>query len=54
MKLKSTFTVAEEGYEQGDNEDEANLLQEFINYIKVRITNDTSCQNSIKIRDSLK
>jgi hypothetical protein len=34
--MKAAFSVEEEGYEQGGGEDEQNnLLQDFINYIKV-------------------
>jgi len=36
LKLKATFSVEEEGYEEdGGNEEQNSLLQEFINYIKV-------------------
>lgn len=35
LKMKAAFSVEEEGYEEGGGEDEQNnLLQEFINYIK--------------------
>ncbi|KAF3424135.1 hypothetical protein E2986_00578 [Frieseomelitta varia] len=34
LKMKQAFSVEEEGYDQEDNEDEENLLQEFIQYIK--------------------
>jgi hypothetical protein len=34
--MKAAFSVEEEGYEEGGEEDEQiSLLQEFINYIKV-------------------
>jgi hypothetical protein len=34
--MKAAFSVEEEGYEQGGGEDEQNnLLQDFINYIKL-------------------
>lgn len=34
LKLKEAFSVEEEGYDQEDKEDEENLLQEFLQYIK--------------------
>ncbi|KOX80208.1 DDRGK domain-containing protein 1 [Melipona quadrifasciata] len=34
LKMKKTFNVEEEGYDQEDKEDGENLLQEFIQYIK--------------------
>jgi len=35
LKLKAAFSVEEEGYEGGGDEEQNSLLQEFINYIKV-------------------
>lgn len=36
LKMKAAFSVEDEGYEDGGREDEQNnLLQDFINYIKV-------------------
>ncbi|CAD1474568.1 unnamed protein product, partial [Heterotrigona itama] len=34
LKMKEAFSVEEEGYDQEDKEDEENLLQEFLQYIK--------------------
>lgn len=34
LKMKEAFSVEEEGYEEGEEGDEQNLLQEFVNYIK--------------------
>ncbi|KAG7190371.1 hypothetical protein KM043_006480 [Ampulex compressa] len=34
LKMKEAFSIEEEGYEEGDKEDEENLLQKFIEYIK--------------------
>lgn len=35
LKMKAMFSVEEEGFEEGQETDEQNLLQEFIFYIKV-------------------
>jgi uncharacterized protein YgfB (UPF0149 family) len=46
--MKTAFSVEEEGYEEDGEEDEQNsLLQEFINYIKVlnvRVLISDSCE----------
>ncbi|CAH0552888.1 unnamed protein product [Brassicogethes aeneus] len=34
IKMKEEFSVEEEGFEEGEEGDEQNLLQEFVNYIK--------------------
>lgn len=34
LKMKEAFSVEEEGYEEGEDGDEQNLLQEFVTYIK--------------------
>lgn len=34
LKMKEAFSVEEEGYEEGEQGDEQNLLQEFVTYIK--------------------
>lgn len=34
LRMKQAFSIEEEGYEEGNKEDEENLLQEFIEYIK--------------------
>lgn len=34
LKMKQTFSVEEEGYDQDDKEDKENLLEEFVLYIK--------------------
>lgn len=34
LKMKEAFSVEEEGFEEKDDEEEKNLLQDFINYIK--------------------
>uniref|UniRef100_T1GBV0 DDRGK domain-containing protein 1 n=1 Tax=Megaselia scalaris TaxID=36166 RepID=T1GBV0_MEGSC len=34
MKLKAAFTVDEEGFEEGEDDEKENLLAEFIQYIK--------------------
>ncbi|XP_003401218.1 DDRGK domain-containing protein 1 [Bombus terrestris] len=34
LKMKQAFSVEEEGYDQDDKEDEENLLEEFVLYIK--------------------
>jgi len=34
MKMKEAFSVEEEGYEEGEQDDSQNLLQDFVNYIK--------------------
>jgi len=34
LKMKEAFSVEAEGYEEGEEVDEQNLLQEFVNYIK--------------------
>ena len=35
LKMKAAFSVEEEGYEEGEENDQENLLVEFIDYIKV-------------------
>lgn len=36
LKMKAAFSVEEEGFDEGENESEnENLLQEFVNYVKV-------------------
>lgn len=43
MRLKAEFEVQEEGYDEAaEEEKEQNLLNEFVNYIKVRWTEDFS------------
>ena len=37
LKMKEGFSVEEEGCEVPDTEDEGNLVEKFVNYIKVRI-----------------
>lgn len=34
LKMKEAFSVEEEGFEEGESENEQNLLQEFVNYVK--------------------
>lgn len=34
LKMKEAFKVEEEGYEEGEDSSSANLLQEFVNYVK--------------------
>ncbi|RZB41601.1 DDRGK domain containing protein [Asbolus verrucosus] len=34
LKMKEAFSIEEEGYEEGDENAEMNLLQEFVSYIK--------------------
>lgn len=34
LKMKAAFSVEEEGFEEGEEDGESNLLQEFITYIK--------------------
>lgn len=34
LKMKEAFSVEEEGFEEGEQEDAQNLLQEFVNFIK--------------------
>ncbi|CAL7938571.1 unnamed protein product [Xylocopa violacea] len=34
VKMKETFSIEEEGYDQEDKEEEENLLMEFVRYIK--------------------
>ncbi|XP_030767608.1 DDRGK domain-containing protein 1 [Sitophilus oryzae] len=34
LKMKEAFSVEEEGFDEGEQADEQNLLQEFVNYIK--------------------
>lgn len=34
--MKAAFSVEEEGFEEGEPDSETNLLQEFVQYIKVR------------------
>lgn len=34
LKMKESFSIEEEGYDQENEKDKENLLQEFINYIK--------------------
>lgn len=36
LKMKESFQVEEEGFEEGDATNEQNLLQEFVNYIKAQ------------------
>lgn len=36
LKMKEAFKVEEEGFEEGESEDEQNLLQEFVSYIKTQ------------------
>lgn len=35
LQMKAAFSVEEEGYEGGREDEQNNLLQDFINYIKV-------------------
>ncbi|XP_076250616.1 DDRGK domain containing 1 [Rhynchophorus ferrugineus] len=51
LKMKEAFSVEEEGFEEGEQEDEQNLLQEFVNYIKqnkVVIIEDLAAQFKLK------
>ncbi|XP_056632931.1 DDRGK domain-containing protein 1 [Diorhabda sublineata] len=34
LKMKEAFSIEEEGFEEGEEGDQQNLLQEFVNYIK--------------------
>ncbi|CAH1975583.1 unnamed protein product [Acanthoscelides obtectus] len=34
LKMKEAFSIEEEGYEEGEQEEEQNLLQKFVEYIK--------------------
>lgn len=34
LKMKEAFSIEEEGFEEGDDDEKQNLLQEFIQYIK--------------------
>ena len=34
LKMKEAFSVEEEGFEEGEDENQMNLLQEFVRYIK--------------------
>nr|CAI5847303.1 unnamed protein product [Callosobruchus analis] len=34
LKMKEAFSIDEEGYEEGEQEEEQNLLQKFVEYIK--------------------
>ena len=34
LKMKEAFAVEEEGFEEGEDENQMNLLQEFVRYIK--------------------
>lgn len=35
LKMKAAFSVEEEGFEEGEGDNETNLLQEFVKHIKV-------------------
>lgn len=49
LKMKAAFSVEGEGFdEEGEDDSEKNLLQEFITYVKVRLTiNYSSTRSSI-------
>ncbi|XP_076242370.1 DDRGK domain containing 1 [Calliopsis andreniformis] len=51
LKMKEAFSVEEEGYDQDDKEDEENLLEDFVQYIKqhkVVVLEDLSAIFSLK------
>lgn len=51
LKMKAAFVVEEEGFEEGDEDEKANLLQEFIKYIqenKVVILEDLATHFKLK------
>ncbi|KAL3276497.1 hypothetical protein HHI36_011877 [Cryptolaemus montrouzieri] len=56
LKMKQAFSVEEEGFEEGNEENEKNLLQEFVDYIKknkVVIIEDLAAQFKLKTQAAL-
>ncbi|KAK9881917.1 hypothetical protein WA026_018111 [Henosepilachna vigintioctopunctata] len=56
LKMKEAFSVEEEGFEEGVQENEKNLLQEFVDYIKknkVVIIEDLAAQFKLKTQAAL-
>lgn len=56
LKMKEAFSIEEEGYEEGEQGDEQNLLQEFVNYIKtnkVVVIEDLASQFKLKTQAAI-
>ena len=54
-KLVESFTVEGEGCDVADDEEEENLLEKFVNHIKVmRVTLEPACSTSFKYVNVLK
>lgn len=56
LKLKATFSVEEEGFDQEENADESNKFQEFIDYIKnqkVVLLEDLASRFKLKTQDTI-
>ncbi|XP_019864716.1 DDRGK domain-containing protein 1 [Aethina tumida] len=56
LKMKEAFSVEEEGFEEGEEGDQQNLLQEFVNYIKtnkVVVLEDLAAQFKLKTQAAI-
>lgn len=56
LKLKQAFSVEEEGFEEGDDEEKDNLLQEFISFIqenKVVVLEDLANHFKLKTQQAI-
>lgn len=56
LKMKEAFSIEEEGFEEGEQGDEQNLLQEFVNYIKtnkVVVIEDLASQFKLKTQAAI-
>ncbi|KAJ8952718.1 hypothetical protein NQ318_021036 [Aromia moschata] len=56
LKMKEAFAIEEEGFEEGEQGDEQNLLQEFVNYIKankVVVIEDLAGQFKLKTQSAI-
>ncbi|KAI4458273.1 ddrgk domain-containing protein 1 [Holotrichia oblita] len=56
LKMKEAFSVEQEGFEEGDPEDEQNLLQEFVKYIKTQkvvVIEDLAAKFKLKTQSAI-
>lgn len=56
LKMKEAFSVEEEGFEEGEESPEQNILQEFINFIKtnkVVVIEDLAAQFKLKTQAAI-
>lgn len=56
LKMKEAFSIDQEGFEEGDPEDEQNLLQEFVKYIKAQkvvIIEDLAAKFKLKTQSAI-